>query len=108
MALLEFALDAVEVGGVEVVAVILLVGDIVVDCTLLNGARPVGVVSSMLVVVGHGGRELGRQVEWLVWGRGRRTQNKRAMPNARRGATEPQVRGGGELTRRRLEAVECI
>ena len=55
MALLEFALDAVEVSGVEVVAVILVMGDIVVNGALLNRARPVRVVSIMLAVFSHGG-----------------------------------------------------
>ena len=41
-------------------------------------------------------------------GRQRKTQDVRATPNARRGATEPQVEGGGELTGEGLGAVECM
>ena len=51
MALLELALDAVEVRRVEVVAGVCLLDDVVVDGALLEGARLVGF---FLVRAGHG------------------------------------------------------
>ena len=52
MALLELALDAVEVCSVEVVALVGLLDDIVVDVALLERAR----VISFLPGVRHGGQ----------------------------------------------------
>ncbi len=49
MALLELALDAVEVGGVGVVALICLLDNIVVDLAFLDRARPI-----LLRMVRHG------------------------------------------------------
>ena len=57
MALLELALDAVEIGSVEVVAGICLLDDIVVDDALFDGARVIcdHRLLPVLSVVGHGG-----------------------------------------------------
>ena len=83
MALLELALDAVEVGGVEVVAGVRLLDDIVVDGALLEGAGAL----SLVVVLGHGG-------DWE--GRGRRGGAHRE----RAGSSRAQVRGEERLGRR--------
>ena len=69
MALLQLALDAVEVRRVKVVARVCLLDDVVVDGALLEGARLVGF---FLVRAGHGCRRAGEEEEGLIEGGRRR------------------------------------
>lgn len=103
MALLEFPLDAVEVGGVEVVAVVGAVNDIVVDGAFLNGARPVRVIF-ILARVGHGERGVGRQAKWLVRELGREGRHC----NARRGSHQASGAESRDSKRGRLRRAACM
>ena len=58
MALLELALYAVEIGSIEVITVVCLLDNIVMDGTLFEGARLVGLLS--ILVFRHDG-ECGRK-----------------------------------------------
>ena len=93
MALLELALDAVEIGGIEMVAGVGLLDDVVVDRALFQGASVVG----LLLVLGHGGAGQGGEGRG---GGGRRKGRKGGAGAGRRGTpwrgcVEERGSGGG-------------
>ena len=63
MALLEPALDAVEISGVEVVAVVGLLHDIVVDGALFEGAGPIRLLLRV-AFLGHCDGDFRRASGW--------------------------------------------